>query len=107
MEAVFALLPSPLWPQNSNRLQGRRRDLRLPQELIDAIVLEFHDNSTRLIACSETARVFRVPCQRRIFRELVLHSEEGYSHTYRQAYNLLTSSPHLEACVHVLTTVAD
>jgi hypothetical protein len=89
----------------TNRLQRGRRDLRLPQELIDAIVLEFHDDSSRLIACSETARIFRVPCQRRIFRELVVHSEEsGYSHTYRQACNLLTSSPHLEAYVHLLTT---
>ncbi|KAJ7907284.1 hypothetical protein B0H13DRAFT_2018828 [Mycena leptocephala] len=87
----------------TNPLQ--RRDRRLPQELIDAIVLEFHDDSSRLSACSETARIFRVPCQRRIFRELVLRSEEsGYSHTYQKACNLLTSSPHLEAYVHVLTT---
>ncbi|KAJ6531059.1 hypothetical protein B0H19DRAFT_1384319 [Mycena capillaripes] len=83
----------------------RRSDLRLPQELIDAIVFELRDNTSSLTACSKTARTFRVPCQRRIFRQLVLHNEEsGYSNNFRRASDLLTSSPHLETYVHDLTS---
>ncbi|KAF7337823.1 hypothetical protein MVEN_02005200 [Mycena venus] len=83
----------------------KRRDLRLPQELIDAVVLELRDDSACLAACSKTAKTFRVPCQRLIFREMVIHSEEsGYPNTYRRASDLLTSSPHLEAQVLNIST---
>ncbi|KAJ7355820.1 hypothetical protein DFH08DRAFT_853662 [Mycena albidolilacea] len=82
-----------------------RRDLRLPQELVDAIILELRDDAPSLTACSKTARAFRIPCQRRIFRELMIDTEEsGYRNNYQRASELLASSPHLEAYVRKLTT---
>ncbi|KAJ6501908.1 hypothetical protein C8R45DRAFT_1070505 [Mycena sanguinolenta] len=88
-------------------MPGKRlgpRDLRLPQELIDAIVNELRDNPPCLTACSKTAKTFRAPCYRWIFREMVIHSEEsGYNNTYRRAWELLKSSPELEIHVHNIT----
>ncbi|KAJ7706771.1 hypothetical protein B0H17DRAFT_1287390 [Mycena rosella] len=74
---------------------------RLPQELIDAIVHEFDDGSPCLIACSQTAKTFRVPCQRIIFRAVVLHGEEthGFFNTCRRACDLLAASPLLAVYV--------
>ncbi|KAJ7453102.1 hypothetical protein FB451DRAFT_1520166 [Mycena latifolia] len=82
-----------------------RTNLRLPQELIEAIVYEFDDKSPCLTTCSKTAKTFRVPCQRRIFRALVLHSEEtGFSNTFRRAFDLFEVSPHLTVYVRNLKT---
>ncbi|KAF7364015.1 hypothetical protein MSAN_01060200 [Mycena sanguinolenta] len=80
------------------------RALRLPQELIDAIVDELRDDSSCLAACSKTAKTFRVPCHRWIFREMVIHTDEsGYHNTYRRAAELLKSSPDIEIYVHNIT----
>ncbi|KAJ7685786.1 hypothetical protein DFH06DRAFT_1289540 [Mycena polygramma] len=77
---------------------------RLPQELIDAIVLDLEDDKSCLSSCSKTAKTFRVPCQRRIFRQVVLHGKKsGYSNTHQRARDLLVASPHLEAYIHNLT----
>ncbi|KAF8122342.1 hypothetical protein K438DRAFT_1896770 [Mycena galopus ATCC 62051] len=84
----------------------RKRDLRLPQELIDAIVNELRNDSSCLVVCSKTAKTFRVPCQRWIFREMVIHSEEsGYLNTYQRASDILNSSPDIEPYIREISTV--
>ncbi|KAJ7137960.1 hypothetical protein C8R44DRAFT_339776 [Mycena epipterygia] len=81
-----------------------QRDLRFPQELVDAIVQELEEGSACLVACLQTAKTFRAPCQRRIFRVMVIHSEaSGFSNTFQRACSLLTVSPHLAMHVHHLT----
>ncbi|KAJ7087603.1 hypothetical protein B0H15DRAFT_298947 [Mycena belliarum] len=79
--------------------------LRLPQELVDAIIHELDDDSPPLLACSKAAKTFRVPCQRRIFRSILLYSEDsGFSNTFLRAAELLATSPHLAVYVRDLRT---
>ncbi|KAJ6480792.1 hypothetical protein C8R47DRAFT_598056 [Mycena vitilis] len=91
--------PTPSFPTTTNMPSKR-----LPQELIDAIVLDLEDDKSCLSSCSKTAKTFRVPCQRRIFRQMVLHDKKtGYSNTHQRARDLLVASPHLEVYIHNLT----
>lgn len=77
---------------------------RLPQELIDAIVEELDDDGPCLPTCVKTAKMFRAPCQRRIFRTMILYDEDsGYSNTCQRASDLLNSCPRLVEYVHDLT----
>ncbi|KAK7007698.1 hypothetical protein R3P38DRAFT_1661960 [Favolaschia claudopus] len=80
--------------------------LCLPQELIDAVIDELHDDIPTLKSCALAARTFVAPARRHIFKKIELTPPKGESSSTCQRFlELLTEGPHIVPLVEELCIV--
>jgi hypothetical protein len=75
----------------------------LPQERIDVILDNVHDDIPSLKSCSLAARTFVTSARKHIFKKVEIVSS---SDAFQRFYNLLSSSPHIPPLVEDLRIIS-
>ncbi|KAJ7874222.1 hypothetical protein B0H14DRAFT_2569394 [Mycena olivaceomarginata] len=86
--------------------------MHVPQELVDLIVDDLHDDTPSLKLCSLIARAFTSPAQTLLFKKIEIlppkpdaQGSRSRDSPCQRFHNILTSSPHLAPLVHELHIV--